>query len=184
MTQIVFETHSLSEDNMLGVASGWYDSHLSEQGRQLAAELGQRRREDGIHVIFTSDLERAIETARIALGDTAIPILADWRLRECNYGSLNGTPSAQLHQYRERYLHKAYSGGESWQQAIDRVGRFLDDLWLRWANARVLVIGHVATRWGLDHFINGLALEDLMQSDFNWQEGWEYQLRHKNKFES
>ena len=41
---------------------------------------------------------------------------------------------------------------------------------------RVLVIGHVATRWGLDHLIDGLPLEDLMEQDFAWQEGWEYRL--------
>src|SRR5579859_4842410 len=41
---------------------------------------------------------------------------------------------------------------------------------------RVLVIGHVATRWGLDHFIDGAALEDLAGQDFAWREGWEYLL--------
>ena len=44
-TQIIFETHSLSEDNGRGVASGWHHSRLSEQGRALAEALGKRRRE-------------------------------------------------------------------------------------------------------------------------------------------
>jgi len=34
----------------------------------------------------------------------------------------------------------------------------------------------VATRWGLDHVIGGVALEDLAGSDFAWQKGWEYRL--------
>ena len=42
---------------------------------------------------------------------------------------------------------------------------------------RVLVIGHVATRWGLDHHINGVTLEDLAGQDFARREGWEYRLR-------
>jgi 2,3-bisphosphoglycerate-dependent phosphoglycerate mutase len=67
-------------------------------------------------------------------------------------------------------------GGESWRQALARVGRFLGDLPLRWAGQRVLVIGHVATRWGLDHLIGGIPLEDLVAADFAWQEGWEYLL--------
>jgi hypothetical protein len=29
---------------------------------------------------------------------------------------------------------------------------------------------------GLDHFIPGASLEDLMDQDFAWQEGWEYRL--------
>ena len=30
----------------------------------------------------------------------------------------------------------------------------------------------VATRWGLDHFIGGVRLEDLIEQDFAWQEGY------------
>jgi broad specificity phosphatase PhoE len=69
-----------------------------------------------------------------------------------------------------------YPGGESWRQAVARVGRFLADLPLRWDGQRVLVIGHVATRWGLDISIGGAALEDLVGQDFAWREGWEYRL--------
>ena len=41
---------------------------------------------------------------------------------------------------------------------------------------RVLVIGHVATRWALDHVTRGVPLEDLVAADFGWQPGWEYRL--------
>jgi broad specificity phosphatase PhoE len=174
--QIVFETHSISEDNERGIATGWHDGRLSERGRLLAAELGARRRDDGIQAVFTSDLGRALETARIAFAQTPIPILADWRLRECDYGALNGQPTADVHGDRGRYLDSPYPGGESWRQAIRRVGRFLADLPLRWADARVLVIGHVATRWAFEHLLNGVALEDLIDADFNWREGWEYRV--------
>jgi 2,3-bisphosphoglycerate-dependent phosphoglycerate mutase len=97
-TQIVFETHSITEDNERGIATGWHPGRLSEKGRLLAGELGARRRSDGIQAVFSSDLRRAVETAEIAFGDTAIPILHDWRLRECNYGEKNGAPRAELEQ--------------------------------------------------------------------------------------
>jgi len=48
------------------------------------------------------------------------------------------------------------------------------DLPLRWSGRRVLVIGHVATRWGLEHALLGTPLEDLASRDFDWQPGWEY----------
>ena len=70
----------------------------------------------------------------------------------------------------------ALPGGESWRQAVTRGGRFLADLPLRWNGQRILVIGHVATRWGLDHFIHGVPLEDLAAQDFGWREGWEYRI--------
>ncbi|MGH3095352.1 MAG: hypothetical protein ACRDMV_05055 [Streptosporangiales bacterium] len=41
---------------------------------------------------------------------------------------------------------------------------------------RVLVIGHVATRFALDHALRGVPLEALLDEPFYWQEGWEYTL--------
>ncbi len=171
---IVFETHSISEDNERGLATGWHHGRLSQTGRQLAEELGQRRRQDGIHTVFTSDLRRAVETVEIALGNTPIPILQDWRLRECDYGDQNGMPTAELRRHRRQHLDEPYPGGESWRQAVQRVGRFLHDLPLRWEGTRVLVVSHVATYWAFEHYLNGVALEDLIDAEFDWRAGWEY----------
>ena len=49
---------------------------------------------------------------------------------------------------------------------------FLDEV----RGERVLVIGHVATRWALDHRVNGRPLEDLAAEEFDWRPGWEYEL--------
>ncbi|MFF5265523.1 histidine phosphatase family protein [Actinomadura viridis] len=175
-TEIVFETHSWSVDNERGLATGWLPGRLSDRGRELALELGERRRADGLSAVFTSDLTRAAETAALAFAGTDVPVLHDWRLRECDYGDGNGMPAAELHQDRTRYIDRPYPGGESWRQAVHRVGRFLGDLPLRWSGTRVLVIGHVATRWAFDHYIDGEPLEELVNADFGWREGWEYRL--------
>ncbi len=175
-TEIVFETHAWSEDNERGRATGWLDGRLSPRGRALAAELGERRRGDGLSAVFTSDLGRAVETARIAFADSDLPLLLDWRLRECDYGALNGAPAEEVHARRVEHLDAPYPGGESWRQAVARAGRFLHDLPPRWSGQRVLVIGHVATRWALDYHLNGVPLEDLIRADFAWREGWAYHL--------
>lgn len=175
MIEIVFETHAITEDNEAGLATGWNPGRLSARGRTLAKELGKRRRDDAIAAVFASDLERAAETARIAFAETAQPVLLDWRLRECDYGSMNGTPTANVHE-RSRYLEMPYPRGESWREAVERVGRFLRDLPLRWDGKRVLVIGHMATYYGLEHWINGIPLEWLIETPFEWQEGWEYRF--------
>ena len=172
--QIVCETHSTTEDNENGIATGWLPGRLSALGRKRAAELGRRRAADGLAAVFCSDLARATETATIAFADADIPILLDWRLRECDYGDLNGSSAADLHDHRADHVDLPYPGGESWRQAVERVARFLGDLPLRWYDQRVLVIGHVATRWGLEHALAGVPLEQLATADFAWQPGWEY----------
>ena len=173
---VVFETHSITVDNERGVATGWLPGELSERGRDLSRVLGRRRADDGLAAVFCSDLARAEETARIAFRGTSVPVLLDWRLRECDYGEWNGWPAAEVHGGRRAHLDVPYPSGESWRQAVARIGWFLADLPRRWDGQRVLLIGHVATRWGLDHWLNGVPLEDLADGDFAWQKGWEYQL--------
>jgi len=176
MIEIVFETHATTEDNEAGRATGWLPGRLSATGRAQAAALGVRRRADGIDAVFCSDLHRAVETAEIAFDGPGVPVLYDWRLRECDYGKDNGMPVAELHAHRAEHLEVPYPDGESWVEATDRVGRFLADLPSRWEGQRVVVIGHVATRWGLDRFLGGAGLAELESADFAWQPGWEYRL--------
>lgn len=171
---IVFETHSTSEDNEAGIATGWHEGRLSPIGNTRAAALGERRRDDGICAVFSSDLRRAWETTTIAMGDADVPLFFDWRLRECNYGDGNGMPAAELHADRSAYIDTPYPNGESWAIAVARVKAALDDIAARYDGERVLVVGHVATRWALDHYANGRTLHDLATADFAWQEGWEF----------
>lgn len=172
--EIVFETHSTTGDNEAGRATGWLAGRLSPAGEQDAAALGRRRREDGLAAVFCSDLARAVQTADIAFACSSVPVPHDWRLRECDYGELNGGPAERVVGARSTYIDEPYPGGESWRQATARVGRFLQDLPLRWTGSRVLVIGHVATRWGLECALQGADLRELIAADFRWQEGWEY----------
>lgn len=176
VVQIVFETHQTTEDNEAGRATGWLPGRLSVLGRRQAAELGERRRNDGLDVVFSSDLARSIETVDVAFARSDIPVLLDWRLRECDYGELNGMPREHVHTDRLAQLATPFPGGESWQQAVARVGRFLADLAPRWDGARVLIVGHVATQIGLDHHLGGIALSEAVSADFAWQPGWEYFL--------
>jgi broad specificity phosphatase PhoE len=172
VTTVVFETHSTSEDNEAGIATGWLGGTLSATGRAQAIELGDRRRDDGIDVVYASDLQRSVETAAIAFEGSSIPLCVDWRLRECDYGELNGMPRPILDAQRVQRIDEPWPGGESWRQAVARVDSFLEEL----RGGRVLLIGHVATRWALDHRVHGRALEDLAAEEFDWRPGWEYDL--------
>jgi 2,3-bisphosphoglycerate-dependent phosphoglycerate mutase len=172
--EIVFETHSTTTDNERWIASGWLDGQLSPLGRRQAKELGERRADDEIAAVFSSDLGRAAETARIAFGARGLPIFLDWRLRECNYGMLNGTRVARLEVERTGHVQDPYAGGESYLDVVARVRSFLHDLPSRFPERRIAVIGHSATKWALDHLLEGAPLEELVEESFRWQPGWLY----------
>ncbi|HUG10537.1 MAG TPA: histidine phosphatase family protein [Opitutaceae bacterium] len=174
---IIFETHSLTEDNERGIASGWLPGKLSSRGRELARELGDRRLHDRISAVFPSDLARAVETAVIAFGGTGVPILPDSRLRECDYGDLNGCLSADLRGTRVAHIATPYPDGQSFNEVTADVELFLAELAAAWDGKRVLIIGHTATRWALDKLILGVPLEQTVDAPFDWKPGWEYVLR-------
>lgn len=170
--RLVYETHSTTEDNESGHATGWLPGRLSAAGRRGALELGERRRD--VDVVLTSDLGRAIETATLAFPGR--DVLHDWRLRECDYGSLNGAPHAQVHPRRSFLDTPHPGGGETWRVAVLRNLLVLPDLRLRWDGATVLLIGHAATRSAMRVQFDGATIDDVIDADFGWQPGWEYQL--------
>lgn len=173
--QLVYETHSTTTDNEAGIATGWLPGELSEAGRLQAAALGDRRRADAIDVIYVSDLARALETARIAFGSD-LPLRVDARLRECNYGELNGMPRERLERERRLHIMTPWPAGESYLEVVERTRSLLADLAAEWPAARVLLVGHSANHWALDHLLLGCSLDELLARDFDWQPGWEYTL--------
>ena len=172
--EVVFETHATSKDNEAGIATGWLPGGLSPTGREQARELGDRRRDDGLSVVCTSDLRRAVETAEIAFAGSPLPIVPDPRLRECNYGELNGADKPI--ETPGEHIDVPFPGGESWRGAVERVAGFLAELRRERGGERVLVIGHAATRWAIEVVVNGRALEELLVERYEWQPGWEYVL--------
>jgi broad specificity phosphatase PhoE len=175
-TEIVFETHAISTDNEAGIATGWLEGQLSEEGRRLARRLRERRRGESSDAVYTSDLGRAVETAELAFGDSGIPIRLDARLRECNYGSLNGCRVIEVERERIKRIDEPFPGGESYRQTVERMRSFLGDVALEHGSGRIVVIGHSATRWALDHLLKGVPLAVLVGAPFEWQEGWLYEL--------
>jgi broad specificity phosphatase PhoE len=81
-------------------------------------------------------------------------------------------PRPLLDSQRVQRIDEPWPAGESWRDAVARVSSFLDEV----RGERVLLIGHVATKWALDHRVHGRALEELAAEEFDWKPGWEYEL--------
>jgi broad specificity phosphatase PhoE len=172
--QLVYETHAITTDNEAGIATGWLPGRLSERGRETAAELGVRRRDDDLAAVCVSDLERALETVRIAFEGSPIPVVVDERLRECNYGRLNGMPRGRLDAERAGHVDAPWPDGESYGDVVERTASFLDAVVARWDPGRVLVVAHSANKVALDHLLLGADLGELVERAMDWQPGWEY----------
>ncbi|MGH2441602.1 MAG: histidine phosphatase family protein [Chloroflexota bacterium] len=173
---IIYETHSTTLDNENGIATGWLPGELSAEGREQARQLGARRRSTDIVVVFVSDLARAMDTAELAFGGTGTPIDRDARLRECNYGTMNGMPVERVNAERPFRIDVPFPGGQSYRQVVENTRRFLQDLAPEWDGKTILIIAHSANKCALDHLLLGRDLQEAVSAPFDWKPGWNYTL--------
>jgi alpha-ribazole phosphatase/probable phosphoglycerate mutase len=173
--KVYFITHSTSNDNEAGLSSGWKDVQLSKIGIQQAKEMGVRFGNIDLDLICCSDLIRAVETVRIAFGET-IPVNTDRRLREINYGDFNGKPIEMIDPINEKWIRMPFPNGESYEQAIARIHDFCRELRSKHSERKTLIVGHRATRLGLDTFTGNLNLEECLRTSHDWQPYWEYEF--------
>jgi len=78
--------HGQTEANARHEFSGWIDVALTDQGRDEARALGPRLAPEPFDGVWSSDLQRAVHTARLAHSEPR----QDRRLREMNFGLLEG----------------------------------------------------------------------------------------------
>jgi len=176
MITIIFEAHGTTFDNEARRASGHNDIALSLLGEQQSKEMGERHANDHFDAIFCSDLQRAYKSAEIGFGDKW-PIVKDARLRECDYGDYTQHPSEEVEAQKPLCITEPFPNGESYTQTTERMRSFLEDLLKNYDGKKVMLIGHRATQYGLDHLINGVPLETLVASKFKWQPGWMYEFK-------
>jgi broad specificity phosphatase PhoE len=172
---IYYATHATSHDNEANRASGHSDVGLSPLGEEQARGIPERLDGIAFDSVFTSDLRRAYDTARIAFGDSR-PIARDSRLREVDYGELTRAPVANIDRLRERHIDEPFPGGESYRQRQRMVRDFLHDLLTQSQGSAALLIGHRATFYSLESLLGG-TLEEAVGAPFVWQPFWEYQLK-------
>ena len=168
MITVYFEYHARTIDNEAGIASGNYDVALSDAGRKMAA--GEAHRSRGIHLdaVFTSDMRRAHETATIMFVERNVLVVQDARLREIDYGDLTRHPHAEVSAVRRQCITKPFPNGESYELVVQRMQSFLDDVKKGYDRKTVLVIGHGATRIGLEHLVNGVSLADALTTRWSY----------------
>lgn len=174
MVDIIFEAHGTTFDNEAHLSSGWNDVALSPLGIQQSKEMGERYKDDHFDAIFCSDLQRAYMSAEIGFG-TKWPIIKDKRLRECDYGDFTQHPSEEVDKEKPQRIHEPFPNGESYTQTTERMREFIEEVKRDYDGKRIMVIGHRATQYGLEHVLKGVPLVELVRSKFMWQEGWGYE---------
>jgi alpha-ribazole phosphatase/probable phosphoglycerate mutase len=178
MTKLVFFAHSTTLDNEEHKATGWLQGELSAKGMEQAQALPTLLKDASFEIVFSSDLHRAIQSAELSFKDTH-PIRHDWRLREANYGDLDGTEK-NFKKDMNKFINTPYPGGESYKDAEKRLRSFLADIKKFFPDGYVAVIGHEATQLAIEVILNGKTWEQVIAENWRpqgkWQPGWFYEV--------
>jgi broad specificity phosphatase PhoE len=136
-TGILLARHGETNDNLEPIrVQGFSDTPLNDTGRRQAAELAERVADEGIVSIWSSDLQRARETAEIVGARIDLPVQLDPRLREACRGRWEGHLFVDIAR-DEPELYAAwlragesfrFPDGESLRAQQDRVRAALDDV--------------------------------------------------------
>lgn len=157
MTELLLVRHGQSYANIAGYWDGWSEDELTPLGRKQSEALASRlAREYGgeISALYTSPLNRTLQTAQIigaALG--LCPITVE-NLKEINFGELSGITlermareyPALFSRWKERSdMEFQWPGGEKRGDFFRRVARACDAIILKHPNERVVVVAHGGT---------------------------------------
>ena len=110
-----------------------YPVPLTITGQEQARALAQKLADKKIKLIVSSDLMRAKQTAEIVAAELKVPVKFDPRLREVDYGTLNGLYALEREEvcpdYRRSYedITIPFPQGESLLQVSLRVKAVLEE---------------------------------------------------------
>ena len=176
--EITVFAHGADADEDKGVSSGWSDVGLSDLGVKQSEDLREIIKDQNFDVVFCSDLKRAVDTVKFAFANR-FPVVEDKRLRECNYGELNGAPKSIVEPMQEgECIYNRFPGGESYEDVKNRTSDFLNFLKQNYDGKSVAIVSHKANQLSLDVLLKGKTWEQALAEDWrktkSWQPGWEY----------
>lgn len=154
--------HGETDANKTGILQGQQNTLLNSNGLAQAQQLAQQCQSLNLHQLYSSDLQRAGDTANaIAMHCQLTPNLTP-ALRELRFGHLEGLRYAQLSADQQRQLAQLYTQqidlpcpqAESLAQLTHRLQTFIAHL-LQQPNQNHAVISHGYTLKYLLHLLLG-----------------------------
>lgn len=177
MVTVTYFVHSITTDNENGIATGWLPGELSEEGVKRAHKLADDLKDSRFDEIFSSDLARAIVSAKLFFPGKEI--IRDKRLREAHYGDLDGGPHS-FKDSMEQYIDKPFPNGESYKDVEARLRSFCEFLSSAYDGKHIAIVAHQGAQLALDVILNGRSWKQAIAVDWRkrkaWQPGWEYTI--------
>ena len=150
--------HGQTEQNLKKKLQGRSNHPLTDLGREQASAVGDAFRDAGIvfDKVYTSPLDRAVETAKLVAGD--VPIECEDALIEMDYGPYEGTDlhdlPPEVEEFFRDFAHNpAPEGMEQLPDVVARAGEFLERLKAEAVDRHILLSTHAIAMKGLLEYL-------------------------------
>lgn len=176
--KITYFVHGTTFDNEAHMASGWNPGELSPKGIEQSYDLKNQIDVNKFDCVFCSDLKRAVDSADKTFGGIK-EIYQDKRLRECNYGELNGKDNTLV--IYEKHIQENFPSGECMLDVEKRIKEFCEFLLDNYNNKHIAIVAHKAPQLAFQVITENRTWEDVIEKDWrktkSWQPGWEYIIK-------
>lgn len=162
--KFIFVRHGESEGNAQNIRQGnRLDFPLTELGRQQAKQAAEILAKDEFAVIFTSSLVRAKQTAEIISKKLKVSMEIRPEIHEINLGDFSGKTWGEIANFfhidektakqTERNFRFDYRkwGGESGEELLNRVRKFVEYAKSKYRDGAVLVVTHAGFLRAMHH---------------------------------
>ena len=153
VTNVLLVRHGQSKGNAERRFGGHTATPLSARGRNQAEATARTLKSESLTAIYSSDLARAMDTAKPLANMTRLPVQGTSAFRERDVGVMEGLTfedAAQQHpeQYAallRRDFEYVLTGGESYRQLLDRARQKLDEIIEENRGGKIAVFSHTGT---------------------------------------
>lgn len=162
--EILLTRHGQTEWNFLKKVQGKADIKLNLEGIEQAKDVKDKLKDEQIDLILCSPLIRAVETANIINSGRNIPILITEELSERDFGEFEGMPSTDF-DFEAFWSYKQnikYQKAENIREFFQRVYGFLDDIYLKYRDKRILLVAHGGISIPVYCYFNGIPDKDTL----------------------
>lgn len=142
MTTILLARHGETDWNRERRVQGHTDRPLNEEGRRQAAALARKLAAHPPDAVYSSDLVRAHETARIVADRLELDVVVLPELRERDFGTWEGLTDDEIFVRFPHARNGPWGDAESREEMLERVREAVGRIADAHPEGRVLVITH------------------------------------------
>jgi probable phosphoglycerate mutase len=165
MTKFAIVRHGVTDWNVEGRMQGHRDIHLNHTGLIQAARIAERLQQEHWDIIVFSDLYRATQTAMCIADTNGIECrIADPRLRERNFGELEGTTIGERTVRWGADWKDLAHGVEREESLLNRALNCMEELAKVYGNQKIVIVTHGG--W-IRQFFNGVFPNEMLDHPNN-----------------